>query len=454
MASKRDLAEAHTFNRRRLVTAFVSGSPGGREVEPSGYGRTLIGGLALAILLVAGAAIIGVLKPTVGKDWLKDTLVISKEKGSRSVATKGQIFPVLNTTSARLLLAGDSGKLKIEYAPEKEIAKQKQGPTIGIPGAPDNVPSTDLLVQTGWTSCISSDLGMTTRLDDDAGAEPVPGQAVAVRAENATTTYVISGNRRYAVPAGTVGDNILGSLGLDQLVTVRGAWLDLIPEGPGLKPFSVPGANTPKPTDVPQLNRVGMPVRVDGGDGYVLTRAGLLRLTPVAYDVYTSSPDTMDVVEIKGGDVAGIGSAPIDSTRPFPGDWPRDDITSFDGAQPCLLLTGSSADGPLRTAVLATPTNREAQASGERRVVQVQPGHGALVRATDAGSPSTNDTLFLISAGGVRFAVGAKDDTGTAKKALGYASIKNAAVPTPWTNLMRSGPLLSQQAVVASMTSQ
>ena len=56
MATKKDLVEAHAFSRRRLVTAFVSGAPGGREVEPVRPGRVLIGGVALSVLLLAGAA--------------------------------------------------------------------------------------------------------------------------------------------------------------------------------------------------------------------------------------------------------------------------------------------------------------------------------------------------------------------------------------------------------------
>ncbi len=61
MGTPRDLVEAHSFNRRRLVTAFVSGAPGGRDVEPARPGRTLVGGLVLAVLLTAGAAVSGVL---------------------------------------------------------------------------------------------------------------------------------------------------------------------------------------------------------------------------------------------------------------------------------------------------------------------------------------------------------------------------------------------------------
>ena len=59
MATKTDLVEAYSFSRRRLVTAFVSGAPGGREVEPARPGRALVGGLALALLVVAGGAVTG-----------------------------------------------------------------------------------------------------------------------------------------------------------------------------------------------------------------------------------------------------------------------------------------------------------------------------------------------------------------------------------------------------------
>ena len=34
MASNKDILDAQRFNRRRLVTAFVAGAPGGRELEP------------------------------------------------------------------------------------------------------------------------------------------------------------------------------------------------------------------------------------------------------------------------------------------------------------------------------------------------------------------------------------------------------------------------------------
>ena len=68
MATRRDLAQAHAFDRRRLVTAFRSGAPGGREVEPAHTGRALAGGVGLGLLLIGAAVVRGVLTGPPGPD--------------------------------------------------------------------------------------------------------------------------------------------------------------------------------------------------------------------------------------------------------------------------------------------------------------------------------------------------------------------------------------------------
>ena len=69
MTTRRDLVEANAFSRRRLVTAFTSGASCGREIEPVRAGRTIVGGLVLAVLLVAGAAIARTVSPSLPADW-------------------------------------------------------------------------------------------------------------------------------------------------------------------------------------------------------------------------------------------------------------------------------------------------------------------------------------------------------------------------------------------------
>jgi glycerol uptake facilitator-like aquaporin len=57
MASNKDLVEASSFGRRRLVRAFVSGTSAGQPGEPVSPVRTIVVGFLLALLLLAGAAV-------------------------------------------------------------------------------------------------------------------------------------------------------------------------------------------------------------------------------------------------------------------------------------------------------------------------------------------------------------------------------------------------------------
>jgi hypothetical protein len=62
--TRRGLVEAYSFSRRRLVTAFISGAQGGGVIEPPPRaGRTVAAGVALAVLVVAGAAVTRTLSP-------------------------------------------------------------------------------------------------------------------------------------------------------------------------------------------------------------------------------------------------------------------------------------------------------------------------------------------------------------------------------------------------------
>ena len=155
MATKKDLVEAYSFSRRRLVTAFVSGAPGGREVEPARPGRSVVGGLALGVLLIAGAAIAGVFTTNVDPAWAEQPgLVISKEEAEVFVITDASsspvLHPILNITSAKLILGAD---VEPQVIPEEYIAEETIGSDLGIFGAPYDVPDVDRLVETGWTAC-------------------------------------------------------------------------------------------------------------------------------------------------------------------------------------------------------------------------------------------------------------------------------------------------------------
>jgi type VII secretion protein EccB len=443
MATKRDLVEAHSFNRRRLVTAFLSGAPGGREVEPVRYGRTLAGGIVLAALLVAGAAVAGVLKPAVGDAWREDGLVIAKDSGSRFVQYQGTLFPVINITSARLALSSEKD-LKVSYVPDDVLVDEPKGQPIGIPGAPDYLTPASLLVPSGWSACTNEQGGLTVDVSDTPGTRRAAEDSLLVRAENGRL-WLVSGSRRYEVPRGAVGQSVLRGLGVSQEdpFPASTAWLDLVPQGEPLAPLQVPGSGSRSSDGSGALTVVGTPVSVDG-TGYVLARRGLVQLSDFAYDVYTATSS----IEEQQADVRDVQSIPPQSAQGIvPSDWPTERPRPSTDRRPCLQLV-EGTDGAASRPVLATADRPEARASGAARTVRVEQGRGALVRSTTRDRATASDTTFLVDARGTRFAIGPKDNVPAVLGVLGYGSVEPVATPRAWVELFASGPELSPAAAV------
>ena len=87
------------------------------------------------------------------------------------------LYPVIDTTSARLIL-GTDGDFDVNFVPDDEIAKQKQGDTIGIPGAPDLLPTPAKLIQTGWVACTGAGEGIAIGLSSRKSVTPRPDDGV------------------------------------------------------------------------------------------------------------------------------------------------------------------------------------------------------------------------------------------------------------------------------------
>ena len=442
MSSKRDLVEAHGYNRRRLITAFVSGAPGGREVEPVRYGRTLIGGLVLALLVVAGAAVSGFIKPGVPKNWAEEGLVIGKTSGSRFFAYKGELYPIINITSAKLLLNEGT---KPEFIPDDLIAAKKPGVTIGIAGAPEVLPKPSGLVQSGWTACTNGSGGIAVAIDRTPLATPVDDQAY--RVSLGQDQYVVAAGRRYPVPDNAAGRLALRAVQLDAqpAMPVTGLWLNLIPQGSPLVAPTVDGAGQTVRTGVPGLTTVGAPVEVEGGRHYVLARSGdVLELSDFAWAIYSTG---RDVTKVRSSDSVKLRTDA--GNTPYPKDWPTDAVTPYTSVdQPCLQLETSDGEAP--TVHLATPTSDRATTPDSTVVRRIATGSGALVRATTANVLNAGP-VYLVDSSGTSFAVG-KGGSGAEVGVLGYGGTTPRPIPRAWLDLFASGPELSTGA--ASKTPQ
>lgn len=470
MATKKDLVEAYSFSRRRLVTAFVSGAPGGREVEPARPGRTIIGGLALAVLLGAGAAITGVFSPTAPSDWKKQGLIISKDTGSAYVivddSSDPELRPVLNSTSAKLILGSGA---KPTLMSQKVIDEQRIGDDIGIFGAPASVPTPSLLIGTGWTACTGANVGIKLTVAEDPDVTEVPSSGITV--SNAGEYFVVvptadtgtPGGREpgayvYPVPPqgpeGNQTDNLLSAINLQPTggaIPVSREWINLFPVGAplDLSSFEIDGfGQRPKyagQDDTGALDeaKVG-DLLVSGNKQLLLTDSGPLELSDFAARVYSNVVVPGDVVVTpKEVDVLPRGTQ--DTTTLNDSHWPR---SAPEGSitEPCAQLIAEHGAAPVVQLRAAVPDSKESGADVPRggKEASVAAGRGAYVLSggwsdTEHGSP------FVVDAKGRANPLVGDDAPGL----LGYDGYDVPVVPDTWVKLFDCGVNLSQDAALS-----
>ncbi|MGN8026711.1 type VII secretion protein EccB [Microbacterium sp. 22242] len=426
MATKKDLIEAQGFSRRRLLSAFTSGAPGGKELEPAKPLRAVTAGIALTAMVLLGGLFYGMLRPGLPQGWQDHRLIVATDTGARYVSVKGVLHPVINTASARLLIP--AGKFSVIKTDRDTLAKIPIGPSLGILGAPDALPSPSALRNTGWTACVDGGGAPAVAIGGTADAAPGDAGTVVRRGDD---LFVISGGLRHAVPAASA-DAVLRAAGLGtaRIADVDGRWLNLFAPGSDFAPLVLQGAGA----RIPNSDLVGGEiVHVQGrpaDERYVITADGKAApLTPLAYQLYLlgSGADRGQVRDLPPAQLAALptGSNAGDA------DWPANALTPLaaDSAA-CALL---AQDG--RT-VLASTT---AKLPDDRKTPQVKVGTGALVQL-GAGTTAMH---LLIDGSGTAYAIaGGKD----AVQRLGYAAGDVGRASDAWVQFFPAGPALSSAA--------
>jgi type VII secretion protein EccB len=457
MATKKDLVEAYSFSRRRLVTAFVSGAPGGREVEPSRPGRAIIGGLALAVLLIAGAAIAGVFTSNVDEGWADaPALIVSKEQGAAYVITASKaetggrpvLHPILNITSAKLILGAD--RAVPTTIPDAEIAEEDIGEDLGILGAPNDVPSTDRLIQSGWTACAS---GTDVHLDITTSSTVRPAPAVGEVVDVAGDIYLVAMGRpdpqtgvqqayHYLVPKSGSRDRMLDQLGVPLVGEARKvplSWLDLTPSGGALDSSSFDLAGAGGSTSIAGREYVVGSVVEDVDAYYLVTEDGFMKLDPFGYAVYTNVTRAKTSSGSVSGAVADPSYADPDGNDAH---WPDATLDRPFGDACVRLLT--TPGQPPRTEIVAEPEDASVgTANGPS--VSVDDGSGAYVRSGSFDSGSQGRAYLVDARGNAYQLVGA-----IVPGNLGYGSVRPPVVPDSWVELLGNGVPLSQDLALCS----
>ncbi len=451
MATKKDLVEAYSFSRRRLITAFLSGAPGGREVEPSRPGRTVVGGLALAVLLVAGAAIASVLASRTPEDWNQIGLVVTRgdQPATYVILEESEspaLIPVINITSAQLILGAD---VKATSVDQEVVDEQTPGIPIGILGAPQTLPRPKQFIQSGWTACTGHQVGIAVDVSDEEKVERTTSDAIVVQSVGSYWLIATSSSREaddqraYRYPISEAeGDQFFVDYGLGQkasAIEVPQEWLALFPEGGAIGPagFDLPRFGKPALDSPVPGAKVGDYVVLDDGRGAMVDDHGYQPLDPFA----------LAMLQNMTGPTEQQGSSPssyLESTF-LSSHWPETRLTRLNSS-PCAQLdveTGRVphvwlAGDPQGDAVSPEVGAEDQIEVGDRRVT-IDRGHGAFV-LDGTWDDTTSGSPFVIDPLGKAYQV---VDAPITLGKLGYDAEEAPVVPDEWVTLFDRGVSLS-----------
>lgn len=462
MATKKDLVEAYSFSRRRLVTAFVSGAPGGREVEPTKPGRTIIGGVALAILLIAGAAVTGVFSPRVDEDWTSPGLVSSKERSSDYLifepppGEEPVLRPLINITSAMLLFGADVTSTSV---PEAELKTLDEGPAIGILDAPQTPPDPEDLVNDGWTACTTApdsdgEQGIKVTVSEDPQVQVQPGAGLLVRSERRLYLIGEGEGERGEVSTPRAYSYLIDERGRDGLndVTIQGLSGYLIEDAVDVPPdwLTLFPAGGPLAVDTLGLGRLGARVDYAGQGGvpanarvgdrfennglsYAIAEDSPVELSTFAERLLTSQRE--EVIELDGPLALDIAPRPYAEAH-----FPTEPLEPVQGEQ-CAVLTTDATSPGVQVGIL--PSEQASAADVEAGIeYDVDSGTGAMVRSGQWDNLPGDGEVYLVDNRGERYLL----EGGDVPESLGLGEVEQVFAPESWMELFRTGVTLSRDA--------
>ncbi|MGX1778186.1 type VII secretion protein EccB [Nocardia brasiliensis] len=479
------------FLLRRIEHALVRRDASMIDDPQRGRSTALAIGVALACVIVAGAAVLAFFRPD--KKVGDARLVAEKETGALYVRVGDRLYPALNLTSARLILGAPERPLSVARS---ELARYPRGPWVGIPGAPGALADSDE-ADSSWAVCDAPRTGMAAPIDlatglpllahsavrttviggplvaDAAGMRELgPGQARLLRSD--ATTWLVYRN--------TAGDVVRAAIDLADAPVVLALGLDsaapVLPASPGLinaltevPPIRVPevagsGANVTLASGlVARLGSV-LAVSVTGQETahYVVTETGLVRVNPVVAAMirYANAQGNATTVPI-GPDVVAAGLRPgsLAGTEAYPPQ--QVGLVDPVGAPvTCQHWSKTDGGGEARVTVLVGRELPLAPAE-QSRAVELVTAAGSKGRTADAaylprdtgsfvqvtgsapGSPR-RESLFWISDSGVRYGVETERTSGGSDPTLTALGLRTPAL-APWSivSLFAPGPTLSQR---------
>jgi ESX secretion system ATPase EccB len=480
MASRKDELNAYTFAKRRTLAAFIQPSPTGSEEGAPRPLRAVLPGLVVGALILAGFGAWGMFRPSVPEDWDEpgQNVIVGSDSTTRYIVmeTEGraQLHPVLNLSSARLLLDPDGFDIVSVDESELDSGAIPRGPTLGIPYAPDRLPSAEDAGQAKrWAVCQQPGPGsgadsvqQATFVLADRDADRVDGRSrlaggevLYVRTTDDTEYLVDPAGTRY--PVGETGRDgeLLRRLLVDdnRPQPVTDEWLATFDDGAPIVFPELPG-RVGDPADVPGLDaeaaRVGTVLVAPTGGGpqrYVVLPDQVVPVSDFTARLVLGSPETQPLRQ--NGIPRQVGAqsftpAPASESIDQDHDWPRPTTTAVNGDSRTtlcsVLLDVDPEDGSTELATWAGG-DYPATIADDATSAYVTPGSGLLYRQVQ-GEQAEAGGVFLVTDTGLRHGVQAtatgEDADQAAQIRLGYGDVTPVPVPADWSLFLPTGPLL------------
>lgn len=466
MQSRRDQLQAYKFLTRRALAALVAGEPDVPEAPMRRISLTTVTGIMVAVLVIAGFAVFGLIRPGNNTSITSGTVYIERETGTDFVLlSDGQLHPALNYTSAALAV-GQHGKVATKTVSSGALAKKPHGAPVGIAGAPPSLPrSTSRIVSMPWTVCshaeqqgASSDLAkVTVTIGGDAGSThlaPDDG-VVAATPETRGLPFLLWHGQRLSIHS----QNIATALGLQtgNPLIVGSSLIDALPPGPSLTTPTVPDAGQPGPSIGGAPTLVGQLVEATDDHSFrVVLRDGITDvLTPVEVDLLRTlaiGGQPRDPVSTRLASVlrAPVSNNPDELLRQFkglPSSVPTIPDAPTQAGGVCVIYT---ANAPMALSVPQGTAPSDNGTVGESAESQQGVADAVNVPASKAAiAVSSNGAAarYIIVAPGKKYAA-----SGQAIDSLGYSSVTPASVPPQLLLLVPSGPALDPTAATHTAT--
>ncbi|MFI9625824.1 type VII secretion protein EccB [Streptomyces sp. NPDC052042] len=503
MASRRDELNAYTFAKRRLIAQFLQPSPSGSEEGAPRPLRAVVPGTIVGVVILAAFGAWGMFKPVAPQKWDTpyENVIIASKSTTRYVVLKTdgkvQLHPVLNMSSAKLLLAPDKGKVINVDESVLDSGKIPHGATLGIPYAPDRLPEgAEAGSKKRWAVCERPGEGgraiqRAAFVLAEREWEKTDGEG---RLHGGELMYVEGpgpDRTRYIVDAGGTAYQVKkDELLLRTLIgdgrapqRVSAAWLDTLHIGDAVDFPTVPGvpgsdAGVAGKLE-PGVNKVGMVLAATAGtrtQRYVVLPD---RVAPVSDFVAKLLLSSRALVGLgQDGKERSVSAGAFEPGEAFwqEKDWPTSEPVPVNSASAaagsrntvCNVLRGvSKKDGASTLSTWAGGEFPATLPTGSSSAY-VTPGSGQLFRQFK-GAGVDSGPLFLVTDTGLRYAMqsngdSVRDDSGIgesgskeekaqrlqeaqqAQNRLGYKDVEPAPVPAAWSSFLPTGPRLSTAA--------